>query len=89
MQNGDTTLLSITLASWGFLVKMFITHESHGILGSYFAYLYIFVIARDNIHTRAIYYIEELYKLRASILIFFMLCQTVYTMYKSIWIKYV
>ena len=37
----DDGLLSISLAGWGQLVKMFITLEPYGIFGSTFAWLFI------------------------------------------------
>ena len=46
MQNGDEASPSIILAGRALLVKMLITLEPHGIIGSYFVYLCILTLFR-------------------------------------------
>ena len=50
MQNGDEALPSISPAGRGQLVKMLITHESHGIFLKYFAF---FKKKRNQVAKRA------------------------------------
>ena len=44
MQNDDEASLSIRLAGSGQLVKTLITFELHGIAGSNFVYMYLYIL---------------------------------------------